>query len=55
MNKLYALFVWISVMFLVVCSPEVGSDKWCSQLDAKAKGDWTMNEAADCAEHCLFH
>jgi len=51
---MYALFVFLSVMMLVACSPEVGSEKWCSQLDAKAKGDWTMNEATDYTKHCLF-
>lgn len=36
------------------CAPEVGSEKWCKQMEDKAKGDWTANEAADYAKHCVF-
>ena len=36
------------------CSPEVGSDAWCSNMAEKPKGDWTANEAANYARHCLF-
>ena len=36
------------------CSPEVGSDAWCTNMVEKPKGDWTANEAADYARHCLF-
>ncbi len=39
---------------LCACTPEVGSKAWCEQLQAKPKGDWTANEAADYARHCLF-
>ena len=46
--------ILICLIALCACTPEVGSDKWCTQLDAKAKGDWTMNEATDYTKHCLF-
>ena len=36
------------------CSPEVGSEEWCKELKEKPKGDWTANEAADFAKHCLL-
>ncbi|WP_028772777.1 DUF3012 domain-containing protein [Shewanella waksmanii] len=36
------------------CAPEVGSEKWCKQMDDKPKGDWTANEAADYTKHCVF-
>ena len=36
------------------CSPEVGSEEWCNELKEKPKGDWTANEAADFAKHCVF-
>lgn len=39
---------------LSACSPEVGSDKWCQNLEDKPKGDWTANQAADYAKHCIF-
>ena len=46
--------VLIVAVFMMGCSPEVGSEQWCNNLDAKAKGDWTINEAKDYAQHCLF-
>jgi len=39
---------------IVGCAPEVGSEAWCRNMDAKPKGDWTANEAADYARSCLF-
>jgi len=36
------------------CAPEVGSKKWCEQMDEKDKGDWTANEAKNYAKHCLL-
>jgi len=39
---------------LAGCSPEVGSKRWCEQMEKKPKGDWTANEAADYAKHCVF-
>lgn len=53
MKKLLALVI-VSSLFLVGCAPEVGSKKWCEAMEKKPKGDWTANEAADFAKHCLF-
>lgn len=39
---------------LAACAPEVGSERWCTAMDEKPKGDWTANEALDYAEHCLI-
>lgn len=39
---------------LVACAPEVGSKKWCEQMDEKDKGDWTANEAKEYARYCLL-
>jgi len=39
---------------LSACSPEVGSKEWCEDLKAKPKGDWSANEAADFAKHCVL-
>ena len=39
---------------LVGGAPEVGSEKWCQQMKEKETGDWTANEAADYAKHCVF-
>lgn len=45
----------LTVLGLVAaCTPEVGSKEWCQQMKEKPKGDWTANEAADFAKHCIF-
>jgi hypothetical protein len=36
------------------CSPKVGSEAWCKAMKDKPKGDWTANETADFARHCIF-
>lgn len=41
-------------LFAIACSPEVGSKAWCEKLAETPKGDWSANEAADYAKHCLF-
>lgn len=48
------LFFSITLFSLSACAPEVGSEKWCTQMKEKAKGDWTANEATDYTKHCLF-
>lgn len=42
------------VAMLAACSPEVGSKEWCDDMKTKPKGDWTANEAADFAKHCIL-
>lgn len=49
-----ALLSFVAMLLLSACAPEVGSDKWCANLKAKSKGDWTANETVDYAKHCLF-
>ncbi|MDK9704070.1 MAG: DUF3012 domain-containing protein [Sulfuritalea sp.] len=49
----FALAALLALM-LGACAPEVGSDKWCANLKAKPKGDWSTNEAKDFAKHCIF-
>lgn len=44
----------VLVLATVSCSPEVGSTAWCEQMDEKPKGDWTMNQVADFAKHCVL-
>jgi hypothetical protein len=39
---------------LAGCEPDVGSEAWCTQMDDTPKGDWSVNEAADYAKHCLL-
>ncbi|QFU21172.1 DUF3012 domain-containing protein [Shewanella eurypsychrophilus] len=47
-------FAAFFVLGLSGCAPEVGSDKWCKQMEEKDKGDWSANEAGDYAKHCVF-
>lgn len=58
MKPMKSSLVWVPVVlvsfWLTACAPEVGSDKWCQQLKDKPKGDWSMNEAADFARHCIL-
>ena len=43
-----------ALLLLTACSPEIGSQAWCDHMQGKPKGDWSANEAADYAKHCLF-
>lgn len=42
------------IALLSACSAEVGSRKWCENMQAKPEGEWTITEAKDYAKHCLF-
>ena len=53
-NILYSLLCLILAGQLASCAPEVGSERWCNNMKEKPKGDWSTNEAADYAKHCLF-
>ena len=35
------------------CSPEVGSDAWCTQMKDTPRGEWTGNDTLNFAKHCL--
>jgi hypothetical protein len=55
MNKiLKAVIIFLFVLLLTACAPEVGSDAWCEDMAEKSKGDWTANEAAEFAKSCVF-
>ena len=43
-----------ALAFLAACSPAVGSKEWCEDMKQKPKGDWSANEAADFAKHCIL-
>ncbi|MFT7413407.1 MAG: hypothetical protein ACI9FO_000050 [Methylophagaceae bacterium] len=42
------------ILTIAACSPEVGSDQWCADMKATPSGDWTSNQAADFAKHCIL-
>jgi len=48
-----SLAVLAVVALLAGCAP-VGSARWCANMKAKPKGDWTANEAIDFAKHCVL-
>lgn len=48
------LSVVIAAHLVSACAPEVGSPDWCKSIEAKPKGELTMNEAKDYAKHCVF-
>lgn len=48
------LWLLAGAWLLAGCAPEVGSERWCGNMKAKDRGDWTMNEAADFARHCIL-
>ncbi len=49
------IFILLAVtLSCAACAPEVGSERWCQQMSDKPKGEWTANEAADYANHCLL-
>jgi len=50
--KTLALALLLSMT--AACTPEVGSEAWCTKLADKPKGDWTANELADYTKHCVF-
>lgn len=54
MKSLSVFFAAVFALSLTACAPEVGSDAWCKQMKEKPKGDWTANETADFAKHCIF-
>ena len=49
-----AFFSLLLTVQLSGCAPEVGSERWCNNMKEKPKGDWSANEAADFARHCLL-
>ena len=54
-KKLFRLAAPAALAALLgACAPEVGSEAWCDDMKQKAKGDWTVNEAADFAKYCLL-
>jgi hypothetical protein len=52
MKKLL-LLITVSLL-LVACSPKIGSERWCKNMEEKPKGDWTATEAKDYAKHCII-
>ncbi|MFT6924972.1 MAG: hypothetical protein ACJAZP_000542 [Psychromonas sp.] len=41
-------------LFVLGCTPEVGTEEWCTYVEKQPKGDLTANEVRDYAKFCLF-
>ncbi len=41
-------------VLIAACSPAVGSEEWCNDMKQKPQGEWSVNQAADFAKHCLL-
>lgn len=53
-KRLMGLLALLGVTGLIACAAEVGSERWCETMKEKDKGDWTFEETADFARHCVF-
>jgi hypothetical protein len=53
-KKIARLPFLLLCLALSACAPKVGSDAWCANMKEKDRGDWSMNEAADFARHCIL-
>jgi hypothetical protein len=51
---LRAVLLMLVLLSAAACVPEIGSEAWCERMQEQARGDWTVNEAADYARHCVF-
>lgn len=54
MRLFFMIMIFAVAGLISACSAEVGSEEWCEEMEEKPKGDWTANEAADYAKHCMF-
>jgi len=52
--RLLAALATALCLMALACAPEVGSERWCEQMDETPKGEWTANQAADYAKHCIL-
>ncbi|PKI15976.1 DUF3012 domain-containing protein [Colwellia sp. 12G3] len=52
MKKIISLC--FAIVMLTACSPNIGSEEWCTDMKEKPTGDWTATEAKDFTKHCIF-
>lgn len=54
-NKTIVMALAVLVLLMLsACAPEIGSEQWCLDMQAKQKGDWTANEAVEFAKNCVL-
>ena len=49
-----ALMLIACTLLQSACAPEVGSERWCKAMDARDKGEWSANDVAAYAKHCVL-
>lgn len=47
-------FVASTVLALAACTAEPGSERWCSAKKEQSKTEWSIQDAATLAAHCLI-
>ncbi len=55
MTGLRSSVVLLVALLCAACSPEVGTEKWCDNMDETPKGDWSTNDATAYAKHCVLN
>lgn len=53
-NNIVTVLLVSVICFGIACTPKIGSEAWCEAMGDKPKGDWTANEVADFAKHCVL-
>ena len=53
-NRLKILALSVFSLFLLSCTPDIGSPEWCEMIKKKDKGDITGNEAKDFIQYCVL-
>ena len=44
----------LGIVLTSACSPEIGSEAWCHQMDQTPKSDWSLNQAGQYAKSCVI-
>ena len=52
--KMRPLLVAAAALALAACTAEPGSERWCEAKKEQPKSEWTMDDAATFAAHCLI-
>ncbi len=52
-NILYASILFMLVIFIQGCSPEVGTKGWCEDMDDTPKSEWTLNQSQNYVASCF--
>lgn len=54
LSRSLTLLASLAVLGLAACAPEVGSERWCTEMKETAARDWSLAEAGDFARYCVL-